>query len=97
MLIITLKLTKQVGPTPESTSILKCILGPKRFWVKKSVRSQKNLALKNFGPKMFWVQKISKFQRNVGQKIFGSLQILVPKKFGVEKILVPKNFESERS
>ena len=26
---------KQVGPTPESNSNFKCILGPKRFWVKK--------------------------------------------------------------
>ena len=24
---------KQVGPTLESKSIIKCILGPKRFWV----------------------------------------------------------------
>ena len=28
---------KQVGPTPESNSILKCILGPNRFCVQKVV------------------------------------------------------------
>ena len=28
---------KQVGPTPESNSILKCILSPKRFLVQKSI------------------------------------------------------------
>ena len=42
---------KQVGPTPVSNSILKCVLGPKRFWVKKSVRSQKILVLKKIASK----------------------------------------------
>ena len=44
----------QVGPTPESNSNFKCILDPKRFYVKKSVGSKNNLV-----PKNFWVQKKS--------------------------------------
>ena len=35
------KVGKQVGPTPESNSIFKCILGPNRLLVKKNVGSKK--------------------------------------------------------
>ena len=38
---ISLKIIKQVGPTQESNSILKCILGPKRVSVQKIVGSKK--------------------------------------------------------
>ena len=34
--------SKQVGPTPESNSILKCILGPKRFWIQSNFGFQKD-------------------------------------------------------
>ena len=40
--------TEQVGPTPESNSILKCILGTKKFLVQK-----------NFGPKNLWSNVIT--------------------------------------
>ena len=43
---------EQVGQTPESNSILKCILSPKIFQVQKSVGSKKVLI-----PKNCWVQK----------------------------------------
>ena len=35
LLVQGFKKHKQVGPTPESNSILKCIWGPKKCWVEK--------------------------------------------------------------
>ena len=85
--------SEQVGPSPESNSILKCILGPKRFWVHKIVGSKKLLVQKNFvsnkicGQKNFGCQKILgpqemfHLKKMLGQKKFG------PKNFWVQKFL----------
>ena len=68
---------------PESNSNFKCILGPKRFRVKKSVGFQISLV-----PKKNWVEN------SVSTKI-----ILVPIKWGPRnfesKIVVRKNFGSK--
>ena len=50
---------EQVGPTPESNSNFKCILGPKRLWVKKKCWVQNILVpKKDLGPKkVFIIQK----------------------------------------
>ena len=53
---------KQVGPKPGSNSKFKCILGPKRFWVKKSVGSKKFVFQKDFGSKK------RKYQNNFSAK-----------------------------
>ena len=81
---------KQVGPTPESNSILKCILGPKRFWVKIFV-SSKILGQKIFGsqkilgPNNFSIQKIV-VQKILGPQIFWvRMQSWVRKKYRVKK------------
>ena len=70
--------TKQVGPTPESNSILK------RFWVQKSARSQKIVVLKkNFSPK-----EVLGFKKK--SKKCGSKNFWVLKNFWLKKILGQK-------
>ena len=71
--------SRQVGPTPESNSNFKCILGPKRFRVKKSVGFQIILV-----PKKFWVKN------SVSTKI-----ILVPKKMGSKKFCVKNSSQKK--
>ena len=74
------KSIQQVGPTPESNSNFKCILGPKRFWVKKSVGSQIILV-----PKKFWVKN------SVSSKIILVAKKLGPRDFVSKKCRVQKN------
>ena len=86
---------KQVGPTPKSNSILKCIFGPKRFWAQKIVVSKKMLVPKkilvqqNFGSK---VQKMFGSESNVESKKNRVYKNVGSKKVWAKKFLGPKFF-----
>ena len=85
----------QVGPTPESNSNFKCIMGPKRFWVKKGVGSQIILV-----PKKFWVKnsvstKIILVAKKLGPRDFVSKKCRVQKYVGFKNSSQEKNFGSK--
>ena len=77
---------KQVGPTSESNSNLKCIFGPKQFEFIRILISKK------FWLKKVLVQKISGPNRFQVQKDFGSNKILGQKKF----VWVQRKFWSKK-
>ena len=70
-----------VGSTPESKSILKCILGPRKCLVQA-----------NFSCKKFWFKNNLGRKNFVSKKVFGPKIVLTTKKILGPKILGPYIF-----
>ena len=99
---------EQVGPTPESHSILKWILGSITFWVQKSFWSKKVLSPKKFfvqkgfgskkvlGLKKFWVLNNFWFKKFWVRTNLWSKKILGPKKLVPKKHCVQRNVELKK-
>ena len=94
---------KQVWPTPESNSILKCSLGPKTCGVQNSLNSQQIFGQQNFGSQKCWVRKNIWVKNNFQSKKtwvsknIASTKILGEAKFWAQNILCPKNFQLDLS
>ena len=92
--------SKQVGPTPESNSNFKCILGQKKFCSKK-ILFQKNFGSKKFGSKEFGFKTVFDpiiffCPKNFDKKHFGQNFSFGSPWFIVQNILSPKKFLSRR-